>query len=52
MTIDELQKKLLELMPDALFDEEFGTGELMISTGLVVGSDGKLRKVDDVLGES
>jgi hypothetical protein len=44
MTIDELQKKLLELMPDALFDEEFGTGELMISTGLVVATGWKIGK--------
>jgi valyl-tRNA synthetase len=51
MTIDELQAKLLELMPDALFDEEFGTGEVMISTGLVVGPDGKLEAVN-VLRES
>jgi hypothetical protein len=51
MNIDELQEKLLQLMPDALFDEEFGTGELMISTGLIVGSDRKLEAVN-VLGES
>ena len=51
MSIDELQAKLLELMPDALFDEEFGTGEIMISTGLAVGSDGKLEAVH-VLGKS
>ena len=52
MTLDELTQQILAIMPDALFDEEFGSGELMISTGLVVGPNGKLRKVDDVLGES
>jgi hypothetical protein len=51
VTIDELQEKLLELMPDALFDEEFGSGELMISTGLVL-RDGKLEAIENVLGES
>jgi len=52
VTLDELTQQILAIMPDALFDEEFGSGELMISTGLVVGPNGKLRKVDDVLGES
>ena len=52
MTLDELTQQILAIMPDALFDEEFGSGELMISTGLVVGPNGKLGKVDDVLGES
>ncbi len=43
MNVDELKEKILELMPDALFDEEFGTDELMISTGLLVRPDGKLE---------
>ncbi len=50
MNIDELKEKLLQLMPDALFDEEFGTDELMISTGLVVRPDGKLEAMN-VLGK-
>jgi len=52
MTIDELTQKVLELMPNALIDEEFGSGELMISSGLIAGPDGKLRKVDNVFGEN
>ena len=41
MTMDELMQKVLEIIPDAIFDEEFRSGEIMISTGLVV-SKGKL----------
>jgi len=51
MTMDELMQKILEVCPDALFDEEFRSGEIMISSGLVL-QDGKLRKVDNVLGEN
>jgi hypothetical protein len=51
MTIDELMQKVLELMPDALIDEEYRSGEIMISTGLVL-RDGKLEAIENVLGES
>ena len=44
MTMDELMQKVLEIIPDAIFDEEFRSGEIMISTGLVV-SKGKLVSV-------
>jgi hypothetical protein len=52
MNYDELKQELLKLMPDAIFDMEYGTGEVMISTGIVVGLNGKLERVADVLGES
>ena len=45
-TLNELAQKVLELMPDALFDEEHGSDEIMISTGLTI-RDGKLVKLDD-----
>lgn len=50
MTMDELMQKVLEICPNALFDEEFGSGEVMISTGLVL-RDGKLEEIENVLGE-
>lgn len=34
MTMDELMQAILAITPDALFDEEYGTGEIMVSTGL------------------
>jgi len=51
LTIDELMKKIWEIMPDAIFDVQYRTGEIMISTGLVADRDGKLRRIEDVLGE-
>lgn len=51
MNVNELKEKLLELMPDAIFDVQYRTGEIMISTGLVADRDGKLRRIEDVLGE-
>jgi hypothetical protein len=32
--MDELMQAILAIAPDALFDEEHGSGEIMISTGL------------------
>lgn len=50
MTFDELKEQLLVLMPEAIFDTEYRSGELMISTGLYVNSDGVLEslEIDDV----
>jgi hypothetical protein len=36
MTMDELMQAILAIAPDALFDEEYGTGEIMVSTGFRV----------------
>jgi hypothetical protein len=33
MTRDEFFRKVLEVFPEAIIDEEYSTGELMISTG-------------------
>lgn len=50
MTIDELMQKVLEILPDAIFDREYGSNEIFISTGLVE-RDGKLERIENVLGE-
>ncbi len=50
MTMDELMQKVLEICPNALFDEEFRSGEIMISTGLVLRGE-KLEEIENVLGE-
>jgi hypothetical protein len=34
MTMDEFMSAILAIAPEALFDEEHGSGEIMISTGL------------------
>jgi hypothetical protein len=53
MTVDELKQKVLELMPDAVFDVEYRTGELVIATGLYANKKGNLERLDgiSVLGE-
>ena len=35
MTMDDLMAQILEILPNAIFDEEITTGEVVISTGLV-----------------
>lgn len=45
-TIDELMREVLAILPDALFDEEYGSGEIMISTGLKLTKKG-VAKLDD-----
>jgi hypothetical protein len=39
MTMDELMSQILEILPNAIFDEEMTTGEIVISTGLQGSSD-------------
>lgn len=46
MTMDDLMKVVLAIMPDAIFDNEYRTGEIVISTGLTI-QDGKVVKLDD-----
>ena len=46
MTIDDIRERVLQLFPDAIFDEEFSTGELMIATGLIVQRDGTVKEMD------
>lgn len=45
-TMNELMQKVLEIMPDAIFDETYRSKEIVISTGLTV-RDGKVVKLDD-----
>lgn len=45
MTFDELTEQILAILPDAIVDEEYRSGEIMISTGLVVQND-RLEKID------
>lgn len=40
MTFDEMVGKVLNIFPNALFDEVEGTGEILVSTGI---------RVDDLL---
>lgn len=44
MTIDELMSKIRDILPEAIFDEDYRSGELMISTGLVARGD-KLEEI-------
>jgi hypothetical protein len=44
MTIEELMQQILAILPDAIFDEEYRSGEVMISTGMVL-RDGKLERI-------
>lgn len=48
-TIDELMREVLAILPDALFDEEYGTGEIMISTGLKLTKEGVVKLDDSFL---
>lgn len=34
MKMNELMAQILEILPEAIFDEEMETGEIVISTGL------------------
>jgi hypothetical protein len=36
MTMDELQEAILEICPNAIFDKEFSTGEIVIATGFTL----------------
>jgi hypothetical protein len=35
MTMDDLMAQILEILPNAIFEEEMTTGEVVIATGLV-----------------
>lgn len=41
MTMDELMGQILEILPEAIFDEDKDTGEIIISTGLTQKTHGK-----------
>lgn len=42
-------RAVLEILPDAIFDEEFGTGEIMISTGMKLTKEGVVKLDDSFL---
>jgi hypothetical protein len=46
MTMDELMEYILRELPNAVFGED-DNGEILISTGLVEGTDENLVEVDD-----
>jgi hypothetical protein len=41
MTSDELMTKILEIFPNAIIDEEYGTKEIVIATGVML-KDGEV----------
>jgi hypothetical protein len=48
MTMDELMAQVLEILPEAIFDEEMETGEIVISTGLMQKARSKnLVKIEE-----
>jgi hypothetical protein len=47
MTMDDLMQTILAIAPDALFDEEYGSGEIMVSTGFKL-QDGNLVPLVDM----
>jgi len=46
MTNDELMKAILEILPDALFDEEPERNEIIIATGVAVTRSGLLTSIE------
>ena len=47
MKMNDLMRQVLELLPDAIFDEEMETGEIVISTGLKNTKADKLVPLED-----
>ena len=45
--MDELMEYILRELPNAVFGEENKTGEILIATGLVDGTDGNLSDLED-----
>ncbi len=45
-TLDALMEAILEILPDAVFDEE-SNGEIIIATGLTENSKGRLVPVPE-----
>ncbi len=44
LTFDDIARAVTALLPDAIFDEDYRTGEIMIATGLCVNQDGSVTK--------
>jgi hypothetical protein len=47
MTMDDFMRAILEIAPDAIFDQEYRSGEIMISTGLAL-ENGQVVKLLDL----
>jgi hypothetical protein len=47
MNMNDLMAQILELLPNAIFDEEMTTGEIVISTGLKNTKADKLVPLED-----
>jgi hypothetical protein len=45
MNMDQFMSKILDICPEALFDTEFRSGEIMISTGLRL-ENGQIVEMD------
>jgi len=48
MNRDEFFRKVLETFPDAIIDEEYSTGELMISTGWKFDSEDSIVSIHNI----
>jgi hypothetical protein len=46
--MDEFMQAILEVAPEALFDEEHRTGEIMVSTGFKL-QDGNIVPLDELV---
>lgn len=44
LTFQDVVRAVTALLPDAVFDEDYRTGEIMIATGLVLNSDSSISK--------
>lgn len=47
MTYDEMREQILTMLPDAVFDYEFNTGEVMIASGMIRQADDTLKGVNN-----
>ena len=45
MTMDELMEYILREIPEAVFEEDAETGEVVIATGLVLTKDDELKEL-------
>jgi hypothetical protein len=46
MEMNDLMRQVLELIPNAVFDEDIETGEIVISTGLVETKAGRTAPLE------
>ena len=48
MTLDELMREILDVIPEATFGEDTVTGEIVIATGFVERTDGQpLERIEE-----